>query len=481
MIVQTQSSGRSAFLRAAALAAGLAVAFGIYLLDGASRLPAEVAFGVLFLAFVLPPGLAWASGRFDPLETGNLFLLAAFFALWARPLLYLVSQEHGALFYDLQTVFPKRLATRGAVISLLGVTSFYVGYYALQEWGTALASLGPWCGWPWQPSRVRRTLFLLTIGSLGLALWILRLGGFSLTWIYLRRGEFWKGWAEVNYIFNNLTVTLGLVGFIFYAFRRGKSVRLGLSVAYCLAAVGLISILGSRGMIFAVLLTPFFLVHYCIRRIKIRELVLGFVGMVIFSALFATFRGSLDLSFAHESLWLQVLLDFRSLFTGWENFLATLEFYPNSKPFYRGAIAFGEVIWLIPRRFWPGKPLLYGGGQVQQDLLPGLWDVEAGAGTAESFLPLGYGYAELGIPGACLAMAAHGLFWRTFYEWLRRHRFNPAAAGIYGLLAANMPVWIRGYIGSFVVAVLGVLLPVMVFRFLGLRTKRARLIVPSPG
>jgi hypothetical protein len=146
-----------------------------------------------------------------------------------------------------------------------------------------------------------------------------------------------------------------------------------------------------------------------------------------------------------------------------------LESYPDQHPYYYGAIVAGDFMWLIPRLFWQDKPTEYGGFLVQRDLLPDLRSADTGLGTYESFSPLGYGYADLGIIGMLFAMFSHGAFWRTIYEYLRYSKYAPPAAAAYGLLVLSLSTYARGFVGSFL-AVLVFWLPILyVVRWLGQR------------
>lgn len=426
--------------------------------------------GGIFVACAVPFVIAKVRGRkIDPFEISVVFVANYFLGFWLKPLLSLVAPDRYSAWWYQRELHDDATIAFSLSLVLLGLFAFYAGYYGLGV-GRRASWLIPVCRWPWIPRRVWIALVISSIVA-GLTFWyFVQRGEYSLEYLALNRGEVVAGVGLVAWLFVVSSILVFLIVLLF-GMQPGAS-RFA-KVVYTLSAVtigvGLLSIFASRGNILLVLGSVLVVRHYCVRRVSLTKVVLIFIGVVVLSASVFVWRGWTVSGETppFDSLAEVITADLISISTGWEGFIMAVEWYPRYGDYYYGAIAGGDLIWLIPRMFWEGKPARYGGVLVQEDVLPGLLSYETGLGTYESFSPLGYGYADFGVAGALAAMLAHGIFWRTLYEHLKRSGGTPSAAAAYGLFVLSLSTYARGLVGSFL-AVLVLWVPiVLVMGWLG--------------
>ena len=114
----------------------------------------------------------------------------------------------------------------------------------------------------------------------------------------------------------------------------------------------------------------------------------------------------------------------------------TLDFFPARMQFLNGYSFYGVAASVVPRVWWPGKPIGVG------KLTSILYDHNPGSSIALS-LP-GELYANFGMPGGLLGMLLFGALIGGICRWYRRRRGCNAAVIIYANLVAWMFLEVRG-------------------------------------
>jgi hypothetical protein len=114
----------------------------------------------------------------------------------------------------------------------------------------------------------------------------------------------------------------------------------------------------------------------------------------------------------------------------------TLDFFPARMQFLNGYSFYGVAASVVPRVWWPGKPIGVG------KLTSILYDHNPGSSIALS-LP-GELYANFGIPGSLMGMLLFGAIIGGICRWYSRRRGCNAAVIIYANLVAWMFLEVRG-------------------------------------
>jgi hypothetical protein len=120
----------------------------------------------------------------------------------------------------------------------------------------------------------------------------------------------------------------------------------------------------------------------------------------------------------------------------------------------------------IPRRLWPGKPVVSMERMVTDALF--------GPGTKETYTMTMVGdfYLNFHIPGIVLGMFTWGVFWRAMYDALLRRRRDVAMTMFYAIALTVGFSHVRGYLGSYIISMLEWAIPLVLFdRFV---TRRSR-------
>jgi hypothetical protein len=114
----------------------------------------------------------------------------------------------------------------------------------------------------------------------------------------------------------------------------------------------------------------------------------------------------------------------------------TVDFFPARTQFLNGYSFYGVAASVVPRVWWPGKPIGVG------KLTSILYDHNPGSSIALS-LP-GELYANFGIPGSLMGMLLFGALIGGICRWYRRRRGCNATVIIYANLVAWMFLEVRG-------------------------------------
>jgi hypothetical protein len=114
----------------------------------------------------------------------------------------------------------------------------------------------------------------------------------------------------------------------------------------------------------------------------------------------------------------------------------TVDFFPSRMQFLNGYSFYGVAASVVPRIWWPGKPIGVG------KLTSILYDHNPDSSIALS-LP-GELYANSGIPGSLLGMLVFGVLVGGICRWYERQRGSSAAIVVYVQLVACMFLEVRG-------------------------------------
>ncbi len=401
--------------------------------------------GVLIL-ILFPIALRAAAGRFDFFEPLVIWITIYSLAYWLRALLMWEDFEAFAGPSIRQSSLGPDAIKMGLGAAFVGLLAFYGGYFG--GFGARVARLLPPMGGAWRRRRVDTTI--VASGWIFGLFWyyFIRKGQFDLEYMYLNRGAIVRGDTEAFFLMMIAQFLFTLLLFCRLLDRLPKLYR---SFVFLVPILTLIPFMafGSRGMGMWAVVPCFIVWHYTVRPFRGWEVGLFAIAAVMLSIVWGAFRGTASFepwagASVRDLVWYEVL----GQFSYWDNLLLVLNFYPREHGFYHGRIMLEDLLWLIPRNIWSGKPQFYGSTRVQNDLLPNLLDPWTSLGTYEAFSPLGYGYADFGIPGIVLAMFVQGVVWRAVYEYFRGQGSSRGAAVFYGMAIANLPGITRGFMSS---------------------------------
>jgi oligosaccharide repeat unit polymerase len=131
----------------------------------------------------------------------------------------------------------------------------------------------------------------------------------------------------------------------------------------------------------------------------------------------------------------------------------TVDFFPARTQFLNGYSFYGVVASVVPRVWWPGKPIGVG------KLTSILYDHNPDSSIALS-LP-GELYANSGMSGSLLGMLLFGALVGGIYRWYERQRGSSAAIVVYVQLVACMFLEVRGDILDMTAPLLYHVIPLM--------------------
>lgn len=418
----------------------------------------------------LPAVFSLRSRSFDPLAPIWLYTAIFFVEFYLKPIVTLGDPSRFG-FAMLPLDYATMRVGRSLLVSTAGLVAFFGGYYGiLRMQGVPILRLSD----HW---RRGREIFLFAISSAAFLYavnFFFSRVGYSFSAIYLNR-------ASAAGLSGELSFLVHIFGWlaIVIPFRRCLAKRsplawgaFGVLLIFVMAGF---SIFGSRWTLFFIPVSLVVISHYVVARLSAARIMAIFTFVMISSAAFGAFRGNFDTARLAPSATVQNLADELVAFADWDIFLAIQDFYPEYRPFYNGRLAAESVLWLIPRSIWPGKPVLYGSGRIQDDIAPGLriLNLEGGyVGTSISQSTLGEGYADFGLPGALGYMAIFGAVWGWMYRLVRDNAFSFTMSATYSLLYILLPLYVRSFSSALIMMGLWGAFITAAFLFMSGRARR---------
>jgi oligosaccharide repeat unit polymerase len=131
----------------------------------------------------------------------------------------------------------------------------------------------------------------------------------------------------------------------------------------------------------------------------------------------------------------------------------TVEFFPERMPFLKGYSFYGVVANVVPRIWWPDKPVGVG-------YLTSVAYYRNSKSTIALSLP-GELYANFGVVGSLFGMVAFGLLVGRIRRWYSARRSDPATTVIYVQLVFYMMFEVRGDILDATTPIIYLVLPVV--------------------
>ncbi|MDD5302616.1 MAG: O-antigen ligase [Elusimicrobia bacterium] len=407
--------------------------------------------GPIFLVAVVcsvPAVLSLKTRSFDPLEPVWLYSAIFFLEFSIKPLLTLWDPARFG-FTMLPLDYETMRVSRSLLIAAGGLLAFYLGYYSvLRIRAIPVYHLAD----KWRTGREISVFFFGLTAFLYAVFFFFSRAGYSFSAIYQNR-------AATGGLSSELSFLVHIFGWIAVLIPFRRCLAKKNLLAWCMFAVLLLvvmagfSIFGARWTLFFIPVSLVVISHYVVARLSAARIAIIFSLVFACSAAFGAFRGNFDAARLAPSATVQNLADEMTAFADWDIFLAIQDFYPEYRPHYNGRLASEAVLWLIPRSIWPGKPIQYGSGRIQDDIAPNLRVLSSGGGytgTAISQSTLGEGYADFGLGGALLYMAIFGLVWGWVYRVARDNVFSFPMAATYSLMYIIMPLCVRGFASSLI-------------------------------
>lgn len=395
----------------------------------------------------LPFYRAIRSVGFDPVEPIWVYTGIFFFEHFLKPLLTLGDTAgFGCNLFAID--YGTSATPMSLVLAAAGFASFFWGYVSTIS--KKAVSYIPVIPDKWRPSRVAVAMLLALSGYVATIYYFVAKAGFSMQGAYFDRAQLNAGAGELVFIVHLLGWVSAVILFRSLV-RNGWGGTALVSLGACVGIIGAYIVFGARGSLFFIPATLVVLWHYKIRRFGARMIALFFALFFIIFALFAQYRAHLRWSVGSvEELNEAVRLEVAN-YNNWDIFLGTIQYYPDVKDYYYGRLATSSLMWLIPRRIWPSKPILYGPALVQEDIAPGLRivvDTGGFSGTTISQSTMGEAYADLGVLGILLYMFIFGAVWGGLYGYLSRCAFSYPASALYAALYVGLPGYTRNFAPS---------------------------------
>lgn len=418
-------------------------------------------------------------GQFD------VFAPPALFAVWVI-LGYVLPVRSFSLGIDIfSALFPFPYPNRTDAINLalvevtLGAISFGVGYFAALGLQQVRVRRQP-CAW--RPGRLRNLGIAYTVAGVTLfAAGTMAMGGVQSLFDSLHDRT--RAMAGLNYFFYGINL-LAVVALLWWTHTLLQRRRLRpFQIAYTLAALFSVSLLGSKAVPLVVLIAGVAVYHYCVRRVSLAKVLVAFlVATLAFGAYDLFLREYLVIgTITSVRTSGGVLKTVQNVFTNTidENFLelqnlaVVVNAVPAVIPYQHGVTYLALLSAPVPRGLWAGKfepsPGIYTAA-----LWPEKINVE-GTSMPPGFM--GELYMNFGTAGIALGMALFGWLYGAVYRWMLSNPRSQEAVLLYGLCAAMMVHYIRGDSYGPSVLLLILLLPTLVaFRYL-----RGSVAAPIPA
>lgn len=126
-----------------------------------------------------------------------------------------------------------------------------------------------------------------------------------------------------------------------------------------------------------------------------------------------------------------------------DDFAIELQFVPNLVPYAYGQTYLDDAADPVPRVLWSGKPVL-GDTQLMADIWPSLAAVNVGL----SFSMFGEPYLNFGILGIVMLCLLMGAAWRGLYEWFKRAPTNPSVIAVFAISWPFLLLYLHGSVGG---------------------------------
>lgn len=340
--------------------------------------------------------------------------------------------EIGALIRGLAPSEAQALAEKVLWASILGLSCFYVGYYArfgipTKSWFPNVARL------EWNPGRLR------LLSGLALIIFIVAYGAFQsrlgvslsdLTQLGAGKAV-WRDDPRLSWILRG--VQFCFLPVLFYitwgASRRGKAPLIA-SALLLVVASALVARMGQRGMFMYVFLCVLVLVHY----LRVRIPVAVFAGLlfsaIVLSNLLYEVRTQVRTGDAtlrtRASNPVAALVSHESERQRFSANALILREFPDHHPYLLGESWLGMLAAPIPRWVWPAKVEHFAWRDTR------IVDKLGGGPIPASFL--GTLYANFSWIGIILGMLVWGAVQRGMYEWLLEHPSDKSTVLLYTVL-----------------------------------------------
>lgn len=319
---------------------------------------------------------------------------------------------------------------------LLSAVCFYLGYY-----GCKAQYLAKKLPSPRVPNRHRLKIAMVLCGVLG---WVsyslfLQLNGGILKAILYETPR----WANVRvgtgYFFWGLLWIISFIVLLWvYAIysRTQRHVILGILIS--IIAFGALSLLGGRARALAPVFILLIIIHYCVKRISLREIAILAVIFFVYSVGLDMFRGGNKIALLqHPIASFQKIIRFERMFGVMaadqdrsEAVMVALEQIPHHHEYLYGqTLIAGFLGGPILNRL--NLPLLHSpspGVKLVRLIYPGLAEYWGMNPTI-----VGEFYMNFSLFGVAGASFGFGLLFATLYGWLQLNRSNPAVVGLYAI------------------------------------------------
>src|SRR5437773_3516305 len=387
-------------------------------------------------------------------------------SFWLRPLLVLYDPDN----YGVPFVSYERSAMIGASgVAFVALIGFYLGYYLRLSPSFAPPLLR--LPWPWRRSRVLTALFAFAALFAYLGFYFFSKGEFSFEYIYANRTLISWGDGDLAQLIQLSGWLVVILALALYSTSPRPSVMGAVAFVTTIVGVeGVLSIFGARWSLFFIVGSLIIVWHYTRRRVRIWQWIAIFLCFFVASSLFGTWRQSLDVDDIRPELMLQNVVTETYQYLEWDVLSEIFRLYPVSESHSYGRLGLETILWLIPRRLWPGKPEWYGTTSIQRIVFPGIINFSDEGGFVGTFLTIstaGEGYVEFGWAGAFLYMFLFGVLWRLIYEFKELNRNSFPAVAAYAVLAIGIPVYVRGFATVVLVVFVWFFWQIALFRWLG--------------
>ena len=172
--------------------------------------------------------------------------------------------------------------------------------------------------------------------------------------------------------------------------------------------------LGSKGLVLFYLVLGAFYVHFCIRRIRTRMLVLGSVLLLLLAMALQLIQHTAD----------TVLATFK--YFDYFNTSATILDHFRHHGFQYGRIAISNLWLYVPRALYSAKPFIYGRNTLLNWIHPGFESVARRTGFYPGMLPWCAGYADFGVLGVVVDAAVTAWISKSAFEYFLDNRDCPS-------------------------------------------------------
>lgn len=385
--------------------------------------------------------------RFDPIEPIWVYTAIFFLEHFLKPILTLGDPaSYGCNFFSVD--YDTSATSRSLLFSALGFSFFYWGYISVLA--KKAAESVPALADRWLSSRAFSAMLTAAVGFIVTIYFFAAKANFLIREAYLDRAQLNAGAGELVFFVHLMGLVVSVI-VLRKTLENGWSGTSPFALATCIGIIGAYVIFGSRASLFFIPVTIVVLWHYQRKRFGARMLAVFFAGFFVLFALFAQYRAHYRWSVGSvDELQDAVRLEI-SNYNNWDIFLGIIQYYPNVKDHYYGRLATTSLMWLIPRRIWPSKPILYGPAMVQEDVAPGLRlivDTGGFTGTTISQSTMGEAYADLGVLGIGLYMFIFGAVWGGLYNYLLHCSFSYPASALYAALYVGLPGYTRNFAPS---------------------------------